>query len=200
MSESPTLEGPRIILRGVRLEDAPPLFELARDPGVTRYLTWPTPTRVEETDAFIRSALAEQAQGHSCAHFCITLGQTHRPIGVTSLTGISQTNRRATTGSWIGQVHWRQGLMRETKALILEFAFETLGLERVEALVDIDNQRSLSSLEACGFRREGVARRALRRGDCFTSAVMMAVLRGEHVHLVRRALGREPRALPSAWV
>lgn len=193
MDESPTLRGPRVTLRPTRLEDAPALFELARDPAVTKYLAWPSPTCVEETREHLRlSAEQQRAPGSDIIHFCIARTGDDTPLGKTSLMHIHLAHRRAAVGSWIGRPFWGQGFMRETKALTLAYAFDALGLERVEAWVDIDNQRSLSSLERCGFRREGIARRHKRRGEAFVSQVLMAILRGEHVPLVRAVLNGQP--------
>jgi RimJ/RimL family protein N-acetyltransferase len=193
VSESPTLRGPRITLRPVRLDDAAGLFDLVCDPAVTKYLSWASPSRVEETRENLERTLAEQeAPGANVRHFTIALTADGRPIGRTSLKHLDLDNRRATVGSWIGRPFWGQGFMRETKALILCQAFESLGLERLQAWVDIDNQRSLSSLERCGFRREGIARRHRRRGDAFVSQVLMAILRGEHTPLARAVLNGAP--------
>lgn len=193
MAESPTLRGPRVTLRAMRLDDAPGLFDLVRDPTVTKYLTWASPSRVEETQEVLSRALAEQAApGAGVRHFTIALTADDRPIGRTSLKHLDLDNRRATVGSWIGRPFWGQGIMRETKALTMCFAFESLGLERLQAWVDIDNQRSLSSLERCGFRREGIARRHRRRGDAFVSQVLMAILRGEHTPITRAVLNGAP--------
>lgn len=188
MTDLPVLVGPRITLRPLRRDDASALFDLARDPKVTRHLSWPSPQRVEDTAAFIDSVLA--SDDDSACHLCIALREGDQPIGVTSLVHIDRRQRNAIIGSWIGVPHWSKGLMRESKALLLSHAFDTIGLERVHAWVQLENQRSLSSLEACGFRREGVARRFLRRGDRFANAVLMAILRDEHRPLVRQVLRR----------
>jgi len=193
-----TLQGPDIVLRDLRGEDARALFELSRETAVTRFLTWDSPGDISETEAFIATALRRQRESPgSCHHFCITLRETGEPIGCTSLDPVDLRHRHATIGSWIGRPFWGRGHMRETKALVLDHAFGPLGLERVQALSDLDNQRSLGSLESCGFRREGICRRSMRRGDLFVSQAVMAILAGEHEPLVRAELGRAPQLAPA---
>lgn len=191
MTDEPRLIGPRVCLRALERSDVKALYELSCDDAVTRHMEWDTPKTPAETEAFVERAITEHCdKTKQIYHFCITLVEDGSPIGVTSLTNLHPVHRRATIGSWIGRPHWGKGLMRETKALFLEFAFGELQLERVQAWVDIDNQRSLYSLEKCGFRREGVARRMVRHGDQFTNQVLLAILRGEERDLVARTLKR----------
>lgn len=151
---------------------------------------WPPPQAVGETEAFITKALADQAgETPPCVHFCIALVAKEEPIGVTSLFAIDREHHHATVGSWIGQPHWGRGLMRESKALLFKVAFEMLGLERLQAWVDVDNHRSISSLENCGFRREGLARRHAFHQGRHVNQMLMAILRGEETDLVNEMLG-----------
>jgi ribosomal-protein-alanine N-acetyltransferase len=183
-----------VVLRSLRLSDAPSLFQHAREPGIRRHLEWSLPREVEETEEFITRALREAAvEPPRHRHFAIALDESGEAIGVTSLHEIDLIHRRATIGSWIGRPHWGKGLMREAKALILQFAFDELQLERVQAWVVIDNQRSLSNLESCGFRREGVARCHARVGDRSVNQVLLAILRGEQTALVEEVLGGRGR-------
>jgi ribosomal-protein-alanine N-acetyltransferase len=61
-------------------------------------------------------------------------------------------------GYWMGRRHAGQGYMREAVALALDFAFDELGLHRVEASTLVDNARSIGLLKRSGFAEEGLAR------------------------------------------
>jgi ribosomal-protein-alanine N-acetyltransferase len=65
-------------------------------------------------------------------------------------------------GYWIGAPHEGQGYMTEGLPLVLDHAFGTLGLHRVEANIRPENAPSLALVRHAGFRFEGLARRYLK--------------------------------------
>jgi ribosomal-protein-alanine N-acetyltransferase len=101
----------------------------------------------------------------------------HGPIGVTGLSELSVRDRRATVGSWFGRDYWGSGANLESKALVAALAFETLGLERLNAWANTRNGRSQTALERVGFRREGVLAGWHRHGDEMHDVVVFGMLR-----------------------
>lgn len=73
--------------------------------------------------------------------------------------GVAQT---ATLGYWIGEPYARQGYMTSAVRLITGFAFQQLGLHRVEAACLPHNAPSIGLLQKCGFTQEGLARGYLK--------------------------------------
>jgi ribosomal-protein-alanine N-acetyltransferase len=65
-------------------------------------------------------------------------------------------------GYWMGAAYAGKGYMRESLDLVITYAFESLGLQRVEAACIPENARSVRLLEKAGFVREGVMRAYLR--------------------------------------
>jgi [ribosomal protein S5]-alanine N-acetyltransferase len=150
------LRGPTLSLRYLVADDAPALFELARDPEVTRFFSWGPYTQESEPVAFIERLADERIAGKR-----LELGivdSDDRPIGLTGFSEFSKRDRRATVGTWLGREHWGSGANNESKALILSLGFRHLGLNRVSALASPDNRRSLRALERIGFWTEGVLR------------------------------------------
>lgn len=98
------------------------------------------------------------------------------------LGGITVSNIRrgvAQTGSigyWIGRAHARQGHMMTAIKALMPFAFDTLGLHRVEAACLPSNKASMGLLQKCGFEREGYARRYLRINGAWQDHVLFALL------------------------
>ncbi|MCC6467553.1 MAG: GNAT family N-acetyltransferase [Alphaproteobacteria bacterium] len=95
----------------------------------------------------------------------ITLGSVRR--------GVAQT---ATLGYWLGAPHARQGLMTEGVECALDFAFDRLGLHRVEAACLPNNIASRGLLKKCGFREEGLAREYLKINGRWTDHVLFGIL------------------------
>ena len=72
-----------------------------------------------------------------------------------------------------------RGYMTEGLALVLRHAFGTLGLHRVEANVQPENERSIALVERLGFRREGYSPRYLKVGGRWRDHVRFAMLADE---------------------
>lgn len=90
--------------------------------------------------------------------------------------GVAQTG---SLGYWIGAPFARQGFMTEALAGLLEFAFEELGLHRVEAACLPNNAASRAVLLKIGFREEGFAREYLRINGTWQDHALFAILRND---------------------
>ncbi len=101
-------------------------------------------------------------------------------IGNLGLHDIDEVHGRATLGICIGEKDcWGQGHGSDAVRQVLRYAFEDLGLRRVDLQVDEDNARGIRCYEKCGFTREGLLRaHRVRRGQP-VNAVVMAILRDE---------------------
>ena len=150
------VRGPSISLRYLVADDAPALFELARDPEVTRFFSW-GPYRDESEPREFVERLTREREAGTRLELGIVDGDD-RPIGLTGFSDFVRRDRRATVGTWLGRDHWGSGANTESKALILALGFRHLGLNRITALASPDNRRSLRALERIGFWTEGVLR------------------------------------------
>jgi ribosomal-protein-alanine N-acetyltransferase len=103
-------------------------------------------------------------------------------IGDNLLGGLTLTNVRrgvvqtANLGYWIGEPYARQGYMSEAIQLSLRFAFQVLGLHRVEAACLKHNMPSRKLLLKNGFYEEGLARDYLRIDGQWQDHVTFAIL------------------------
>jgi ribosomal-protein-alanine N-acetyltransferase len=167
------IEGPELALRPPEPRDADDLFELGRDPDVVRFFSWGPYQERHEALAFIERIVDERP------YELLIVDSDDRPIGLTGLTEVSERDSRAVVGTWLGRSHWGTGANSESKALILHFAFATLGLQRVSAYAHPDNVRSLAALEKIGFKREGLLREwHVHRGER-RDVVILGLLREE---------------------
>ncbi len=88
--------------------------------------------------------------------------------------GVAQT---ATLGYWIGATHARHGYTTEALWAVLEFAFQRLGLHRVDAACLPSNEASRRLLLKVGFHEEGYAREYLRINGSWQDHQLFAILR-----------------------
>ena len=135
------------------------LREISRD-----HLTeWePNWSATDLTPSLIRSRMKAQRadirHGRSLPLFIFTTD------GVTLVGGVTLSNIRhqsvssAQIGYWIGAPFLRQGYAAAAVASAVDFAMKSLGLNRIEAACQPNNERSTNLLEKIGFEREGLAR------------------------------------------
>ena len=99
-------------------------------------------------------------------------------LGAITLDNIRRGPAQAATlGYWIGQVHARQGYMREAIGAVVHHAFRDLDLSRVEAACLPENAASRGVLEKAGFKYEGVAQSYLQIAGRWRNHVLYAHLR-----------------------
>ena len=165
-SRVPRLRGDRISLRPPLAADWRAWSEL-RD-GSRDFLkpwepTWPADAL---TRAAYRRRLRQYANewrdgtGYS---FFIFQAREERLLGGISLANVRQgVSQSASLGYWMGKPHANQGYMSEALPLVLDYAFESLRLHRVEAACLPENGPSRSLLSKTGFVEEGIARKYLR--------------------------------------
>ena len=99
-------------------------------------------------------------------------------LGAITLDNIRRGPAQAgTTGYWIGAPFARAGYMREAIAAVINYAFQTLDLSRVEAGCLPENTPSRRLLENCGYKYEGVAQSYLQIAGRWRNHVLYANLR-----------------------
>ncbi|NJM06176.1 GNAT family N-acetyltransferase [Candidatus Gracilibacteria bacterium] len=99
--------------------------------------------------------------------------------GSCGLHNFDVTPTRAELGYELGRTFWGRGLMREALLPVLGYAFTTLRLNRVEAVVDEDNERSKDLLRQLGFSYEGCLRKRFYHRDRFWDEHYFSLLQGE---------------------
>lgn len=154
------LETDRLILRRFTIEDASDMFEnWAKDPEVTKYLTWQAHTDLDETEEVITRWEDETIDDnvYQWAIECKEIGQV---IGSISAVNMNEKVQSVEIGYCIGRAFWRKGYTSEALAEVMRFFFEEVGANRVEARCDVRNQNSAKVMEKCGMVYEGTSKAA----------------------------------------
>lgn len=106
----------------------------------------------------VRWARLEARSGRALS-FLIFSRASRRMVGGITLSNIRRgPSQCGTLGYWVGEDHIRQGYMAEATQAVVDHAFSTMGLMRLEAACLEENIASRALLKRCGFRFEGVAR------------------------------------------
>lgn len=171
--------GNRIRLRAVEREDLPLFVKWLNDPEVIEGLLFLTPLSLEDEKHWF-----EKVADHSPAERPLVIeirdGETWRMIGNCEFHNISQINRSADVGIFIGdKTVWNAGYGTETMQLLLKYGFETLNLNRISLVVYDDNLRAMRAYEKAGFVLEGRLRQAKYKHGRYGDELIMSVLRSE---------------------
>src|SRR5919109_3805369 len=126
----PVLTGKRVTLRELRVSDAPSLFAMLTTEEVARFNS-PPPHTVEGFERFIMWANRERAAGNY-ACFAVVPHGMDTAIGLFQVRQLEPGWGTAEWGFAIGSAFWGTGLFTEGSQLVLEFAFETIGVHRLE--------------------------------------------------------------------
>lgn len=154
-----SLSTPRLRLRPLTNADAPALFAIHADPKFTRFWSSPPWTALAQAEQLIAQDQIDLAAGEH-----IRLGIVRKEdgalLGSCTLYKIHIANRRAEIGYGLGPAFWGAGYAQEAVRALLDFGFADaaaggLGLHRVEADIDPENQGSAKLLERLGFSLEG---------------------------------------------
>lgn len=90
-------------------------------------------------------------------NFMIYHKQEKRPIGVVGLDEINWVSRNANLFALIGEPeHWGKGIAVEACALVIQYGFTELNLNKIEAGIFSPNKRSLRAAEKLGFKKEAI--------------------------------------------
>jgi RimJ/RimL family protein N-acetyltransferase len=179
-------DGGGLRLRPLVDGDAGAVFELFGDPGVVRFMS----VRRLESEAEARDfivGIRESFLSGTLYQWGIELER--ELVGTCTLAGIDREHRRAELGFAVLRRRWGRGVASRALPAVIDFAFERLGLHRLEADADPRNEASLRVLERLGFRREGLLReRYFQEGEA-QDAVVFGLLRREwRERLTREAL------------
>ena len=154
----PHLETERLILRQIQLGDAEAVFETFSDEAVMEFYGEIPHRSVEESRALIRRQHTWYAQ-RGGIRWGVTRKGEDRVIGSCGFFKFDEDFQRAELGYELARAHWRQGIMREALRAIIPFAFDEMGLSRIEAVVDDTNEPSKALLRSLGFSHEGTLRK-----------------------------------------
>ncbi len=170
----PALTGQTVTLRELRASDAASLFALLTTEEVARFIS-PPPTSVEGFEKFIAWTLRQRTAG-TYACFAVTVKGFDTAIGIFQIRELEPGFGTAEWGFAIGSAFWGTGVFQEGANLALEFAFETLGVHRLEARAATLNGRGNGALLKVGAVQECVLRKSFKRDGRYLDQVLYAIV------------------------
>jgi [ribosomal protein S5]-alanine N-acetyltransferase len=176
----PVLVGKSITLRELRPSDATSLLSMISSEEVARFIS-PPPATIEGYERFIAWTHRGRAAGN---YMCFGIV----PSGMDTAVGLFQiheTEAGFTTAEWgfaLGSPFWGKGIFTEGARLLLDFAFDVIGVHRLEARAAVYNGRGNGALRKVGALQEGILRRSLLRNGEYLDQVLWAIIDSDRRH------------------
>lgn len=173
----PELAGSAVTLRELRATDATALFAAMTNDEVTRFIS-PPPATVDGFERFITWTHRQRAAGQSVT-FAIVARGSDVAIGLFQVRSLDGDFVTAEWGLAIASEFWGTGMFVDGAQLFIEFVFDVVGVQRLEARAAVSNTRGTSALMKLGAVHEGVLRKSFLRHGEFLDQSMWTLLADE---------------------
>ena len=173
---NPFLIGAKIYLRAPEPGDEK-IYALSQNhPEPRDQLFFAIPSSLETQ----RSNILKYTDDPGTINFTICSISPDTPIGNSSFFRIDWVGRMAIYYIAIAESeNWSKGYGLETTQLMVEYAFKTLNLNRIQLHVHVDNKRAVNVYKKVGFRNEGTLRQAMFHDDRYYDFYVMGILHAD---------------------
>lgn len=174
----PPLQGEKIYLRALNLNDANDYYKWVKDKEVILYSLgrWLKP----HTKKQIQEWLQETINDKSVLNLGIVEKETNKLIGHAGISSLSKTNNSGEYFILIGDRNsWGKGYGTEVTKLVVGYGFKVLKLHRIMLTVSDVNIGAVKVYEKSGFIKEGIMRDASFRNGKYHNKIVMSILDDE---------------------
>jgi RimJ/RimL family protein N-acetyltransferase len=148
-----SIESDRLLLRRFTEADLLPFLAYLNDPIVARYQTWESYSEQQAAKVIEEQTNLEPGVPGKWFTFAAELKNEGLLIGHVALK--MQDHQQAEIGFTFARAYQGKGLAFEATSQVLNYLFTELGLHRVIAIADCENERSVALLKRLGMRQEG---------------------------------------------
>jgi ribosomal-protein-alanine N-acetyltransferase len=175
-SPFPEIETERLLLRTIKMSDAPELFRMRSLEQTMQYIGKEKMEIIEEAEALLMKML-DTLQNNEGIQWCITLKE--KPDSLIGMIGhwrLIKEHYRAELGYMLHPDFWRKGIMKEAVQAAIDYGFNTMKLHSIEAHINPANTASAAVLEATGFVREAYFKEDFYYKGKFTDTAIYSLL------------------------
>ena len=149
------LETDRLLLRPLELTDAVAMFAMDNNPNVHKYL-WQNPTQTLEESTKVIEYIQAQYQKNNIGRFATILKETNEFIGWTGIKFIDDHIENGNTnfydyGYRLNEKFWNKGFATEASIAWLDYGFNQMNIEKMNAYTHAQNGASNHILQKVGF-------------------------------------------------
>ncbi len=170
------IETKRLVLRKFELTDAEAMYKnWASDDKVTKFLIWPTHKDIEVSCKVLEMWVKDYSEDNNY-QWCIELKSIGEAIGSIGVVDYKENIEAVEIGYCIGSKYWGQGITTEALKALIEFFFEEVGVNRIEARHDPVNANSGKVMQKCGLKYEGTRIKADRNNSGICDVAMYGII------------------------
>ena len=180
------LTGDHVELIPMELGHLDELYEAAQAENIWTYMPKKVVTK-QDLQRLMEQALEQKEKGIDYP-FVIKSKGHNRLVGSTRFLDITLKDKNLEIGwTWYNPMVWRSAVNTECKYLLLEYCFETLGLNRVQLKTDSRNERSQNAILRLGALKEGTLRKHRVLDDGYIrDTVVFSIIDSEWPHIKKR--------------
>ena len=175
-----TFQTPRLLLRPFSPADLENVFAGLSHPEVIRHYGVSFATQEATQEQLDWYANIEREGTGLWRAICAKEGGTF--LGAIGLNSIVREHAKGEIGFWLMPEHQGKGYISEALPIILEHGFGAMGLHRIEAEVETENQASAKVLRKLGFAHEGTLRDRERKNGRWISLDVFAKLNDQQIN------------------
>lgn len=177
----PTFETARLVLRPLRLDDAPAVFAYASDPKVCRHTLFNRHESILDSEHFVGKYAPASYAEKQPEPLGIVWKETGNLIGTCGCFWSSKPNGVMELGYALSEPFWGKGIIVEAATAVIDHVFTGYDCERLQARVLDGNAASGRVLEKLGFTLEGTLRHALFVRSVHRDVTVYSLLRTERI-------------------
>lgn len=175
----PVIDLGDFLLREKRDSDVEDFFYYYSDPEVNKFILCQIPQNLEEARQELHYWRGVFYRNDGI-YFAIADKANDRLIGSIGLSTYNSYHSRIEISYDLSREYWRRGIASKSIVSVTKYAFETLGINRVEAFVAVNNLPSKNLLLKCGFELEGILRKHRYHRGCYVDVFSFSVLRTDN--------------------
>lgn len=173
------IETERLVLRQLTIEDKEFILKHFSDDEVCKYFDQEPFSKMEEAEELIH--WYARPDKDPCRRWGIVEKEDNVLIGTCGYHKWDKKNMRVEIGYDLYKDYWGKGYMFEALKELIEYCFEKLKVNRIEALTHLQNDRSINILSRYGFKREGILREYVYCRGKFDDQLSFSLLKKEWV-------------------
>ncbi len=162
----PTLTTERLNLRQLLINDEQEIFTLRSDSEINKYLNRPLSKTIEDARNFINK-VNDNIEKNISLYWSITLRDSNTFVGTICLYGFSDENDNCEIGYELLTNFEGQGIMKEAVEKVIDYAFNTIKVQKLDAFLHRDNWRSINLLEKLLFKNSNKHDEAMPELLCY---------------------------------
>lgn len=146
----PILTTERLTLRQLAIADEQEIFTLRSDSEINKYLDRQISNTIDDARNFINK-INEHVSKNDSLYWAITLSGSNTLVGTICLFGFSDEHNKCEIGYELLTDFQGQGIMKEAAQKVIDYAFNSIQVQKIEAFFHRDNQNSIKLLEKLSF-------------------------------------------------